>query len=77
MVVLGLYRRDATDAQNDAILEAVNASGVSFMVSSRLGDRTVLRFAVGAPSTTVEHVDQVWDSLCAATTKVLAPHSRL
>ena len=50
---------NASDEQNEAVLEALNASGTSYMVSSKLGGQTVLRCAIGGGLTTRKHIDEV------------------
>lgn len=54
---------------NDAtrrIVDAINATGTSYVVASMLGDRSFVRVAIGATLTEARHVDAVWDAIVAA-----------
>ena len=53
------------NAANQALLEAVNQTGKAFLVGTELGDRFVLRMAIGATATQALHVDHAWELLCA------------
>jgi aromatic-L-amino-acid/L-tryptophan decarboxylase len=57
------FRREGSDAENEALLERVNASGEIFITHTRLDDRYVLRLAVGNARTTEDDVRQAWDVL--------------
>jgi len=57
------FRRDASDAENAALLERVNASGEAFLSHTRLAGRFVLRLAIGNGRTTEEDVRRAWDVL--------------
>ena len=57
------FRRDASDDENAALLERVNASGEAFLSHTRLGGRFVLRLAIGNGRTTEDDVRRVWDVL--------------
>jgi aromatic-L-amino-acid/L-tryptophan decarboxylase len=59
------FRRDATDADNQAILERVNASGEIFISHTVLNGQYVLRLAIGHESTTEDDVRRAWDVLRA------------
>ena len=60
------FRRDGSDAGNEAILERVNASGEIFISHTRLDDRYVLRLAIGSEATTEDDVRRAWDAIRAA-----------
>jgi aromatic-L-amino-acid decarboxylase len=60
------FRRDAGDAENDRIVDAVNRSGEAFLSSTKLEGRTALRLAVGNLRTTEDDVRRAWDALRAA-----------
>jgi len=60
------FRRDGSDAGNEAILERVNASGEIFISHTRLDDRYVLRLAIGSENTTEDDVRRAWDAIRAA-----------
>jgi aromatic-L-amino-acid decarboxylase len=57
------FRRDGSDAVNEALLERVNASGEVFLSHTKLGGRYSLRLAVGNARTTEEDVRLAWDVL--------------
>jgi aromatic-L-amino-acid decarboxylase len=57
------FRRDGSDAQNEAIVERVNASGELFLSHTRLDGRYVLRLAVGNERTTEADVRRAWEAL--------------
>src|SRR3954470_1608939 len=57
------FRREGSDADNEAILERVNASGEIFISHTRLHDRYVLRLAIGSERTTEEDVRRAWDAI--------------
>jgi aromatic-L-amino-acid decarboxylase len=55
------FRQSASDADNEALLERVNASGELFISHTRLDRRYVLRLAVGSARTTDADVARAWD----------------
>jgi aromatic-L-amino-acid decarboxylase len=57
------FRMDASDAENEALLERVNASGEIFMSHTSLDGRYVLRLAVGNERTREEDMRRAWDVL--------------
>src|SRR4051794_2843739 len=57
------FRKDASDEDNRALLERVNASGEIFISHTVLKGRYVLRLAVGHESTTEADVERAWDVL--------------
>jgi aromatic-L-amino-acid/L-tryptophan decarboxylase len=57
------FRREGADAENEALLERVNAGGEIFISHTRLGGRYVLRLAVGSERTTEDDVRRAWDVL--------------
>jgi aromatic-L-amino-acid decarboxylase len=60
------FRRDASDQENQALLERVNASGEIFISHTVLNGRYVLRLAIGHESTTEADVQRAWDVLRGA-----------
>ena len=60
------FRREGSDADNQQILERVNASGEIFISHTVLNGQYVLRLAVGHESTTEADVARAWDVLRAA-----------
>jgi aromatic-L-amino-acid/L-tryptophan decarboxylase len=59
------FRREGTDADNQALLERVNASGEIFISHTVLNGQYVLRLAIGHESTTEADVERAWDLLRA------------
>jgi aromatic-L-amino-acid/L-tryptophan decarboxylase len=57
------FRRDASDEENEALLDRVNASGEIFISHTRLNGRYVLRLAIGNERTTEDDVRRAWDVL--------------
>jgi aromatic-L-amino-acid decarboxylase len=57
------FRRAGADADNEALLERVNAGGEVFLSHTRLGGRYVLRLAIGNARTTEADVRRAWDVL--------------
>jgi len=60
------FRRDGSDAENEALLERVNATGEVFLSHTRLDGRFVLRLAIGNARTTQDDVRLAWDLLRSA-----------
>ena len=57
------FRRIGSDEENELLLERVNATGEVFISHTRLGDRYVLRLAIGNFRTTEDDVRLAWDVL--------------
>jgi aromatic-L-amino-acid decarboxylase len=57
------FRRDASDEENERLLERVNGSGEVFLSHTRLDGRYVLRLAIGNFRTTEGDVKLAWDVL--------------
>ena len=57
------FRRDASDEENERLLERVNGSGEVFLSHTRLDGRFVLRLAIGNFRTTEDDVRLAWDVL--------------
>jgi aromatic-L-amino-acid decarboxylase len=57
------FRRDGTDAENEALLHRVNATGEIFISHTRLHGRYVLRLAIGNLWSTEADVRHAWDVL--------------
>ena len=60
------FRHEGSDDHNEEIVERVNRSGELFLSHTRLGDRYVLRLAIGNERTTEQDVRRAWDALRAA-----------
>jgi aromatic-L-amino-acid decarboxylase len=59
------FRRDASDEENEALVERANATGDIFLSGTRLDGRYVLRLAVGNMRTTEADVRRAWEVLKA------------
>jgi aromatic-L-amino-acid decarboxylase len=57
------FRRDASDEENEAIVDRVNRSGELFLSHTRLNGRYVLRLAIGNERTTENDVRRAWEAL--------------
>ena len=57
------FRREATDGDNKALLERVNAAGEIFLSHTMLNGRYSLRLAIGNARTTEDDVRLAWDVL--------------
>ncbi len=57
------FRLDASDVENERLLERVNDSGEVFLSHTRLDGRYVLRLAIGNFRTTEDDVTLAWDVL--------------
>jgi aromatic-L-amino-acid decarboxylase len=55
------FRYNGSDADNEAILEAVNASGKVFLSHTSLNGQLVLRVAIGNLGTARQDVEQAWE----------------
>jgi aromatic-L-amino-acid/L-tryptophan decarboxylase len=55
------FRRDGSDARNEALMDRVNASGEAYISHTRLDGRYVLRLAVGHERTMEADVRHAWD----------------
>jgi aromatic-L-amino-acid decarboxylase len=54
------FRRDASDEENEALVERVNRSGEMFLSHTRLNGRYVIRLAIGNERTTEDDVRRAW-----------------
>lgn len=62
---------DALDAHNQRLLETLNDDGRIYLTPNRQGDRTVIRFAIGARTTAEDDVEEAW-RIVAETARRLA-----
>ena len=51
---------EACDRLNEAIVDAVNASGNAYLTHTRVGAHVVMRIGIGNMLTTVQHLEQAW-----------------
>jgi aromatic-L-amino-acid decarboxylase len=61
---------EEVDRKNDALMEAVNASGEAYLSSTKLLGRTTLRLAIGNIRTEERHVRRAWELLRGAAEEV-------
>ena len=66
------FRHRGGDAVNEAIMQAVNASGAMFLTHTKLGDRFTLRMSIGQTKTQRRHVEAAWSRLREAADAVTA-----
>jgi aromatic-L-amino-acid decarboxylase len=60
------------EAVNARVMHDVNATGEAFLSHTKLGDRYVLRLAIGNVRTERRHVERAWELLRAAVTRPVA-----
>lgn len=58
------------DELNEAIIAAVNASGVAFVSHTRLHGHYTIRIAIGNIRTSEAHITRVWDMMCELSTRL-------
>jgi aromatic-L-amino-acid/L-tryptophan decarboxylase len=63
---------DSDDSTED-LMRRLNESGRLYLTHTKVGGRTTLRLAIGAPQTTPEHVAAAWDLIRATADAVLPP----
>jgi aromatic-L-amino-acid decarboxylase len=68
------FRHRGGDELNEALMERLNSSGRLFLTHTKLGDRTVLRMAIGQARTELRHVDAAWQQIRTAAA-LLRPRS--
>ncbi len=59
------FRHRGDDELNRKLLETLNASGSVYLTHTRLGERYVLRMAIGGTQTRREHVVAAWQRIRA------------
>jgi aromatic-L-amino-acid decarboxylase len=67
-IVCFRYQREGVapgddDARNEAIVEAVNAGGRTYLTRTVLGGRVVMRIGLGNLLTTEAHVAEAWQAI--------------
>ena len=80
LVCFRLAPAGATEAEREAlnarVMHAVNASGEAFLSHTKLGDRYVLRLAIGNIRTERRHVARAWQLLRDASERAMAAASQ-
>jgi len=54
------FRHNGSDEENEALMERVNATGEAYLSHTKLGDRFVMRLAIGNARTTEADVAHAW-----------------
>ena len=62
----------ACDRLNVAIVQALNASGATYLTHARLGGRAVMRVGIGNILTTGRHLEQAWTRLLQEAERIAA-----
>jgi aromatic-L-amino-acid decarboxylase len=57
------FRLKSGDADNQALIDRVNASGKLFISHTRLNDKLTVRFAIGNARSSEAHVRAAWDQM--------------
>lgn len=65
---------EEVDRLNEAIVDAVNASGAGFLTHTRLGGRVAIRAGIGNILTTERHVADVWSMVQQSGNELAAAH---
>jgi aromatic-L-amino-acid decarboxylase len=66
------FRHRAGDAANEALLQALNASGRLYLTHTKLDGRFALRFCVGQTHTGQRHVETAWQAIRETARTLLA-----
>lgn len=61
------FRHRQGDQATQALVDAINSSGQSFVTPSVVDGRLYIRVSIGAVNTAAEHVDRLWGVIFAAT----------
>jgi aromatic-L-amino-acid decarboxylase len=67
------FRYRGTDDENKAIIERLNASGLTFLAGNVLDGRFVIRYAIGNIATTREDVAAVWEKIQEVAATIASP----
>lgn len=59
------HEDEEADGLTMSVIESLNRSGKVFLTHTKVAGRTVIRVAIGAPATTHEHVQDVWNLIRA------------
>ena len=63
------FRLKAGDAENQAMIDRVNASGKAFISHTTLDGKLTARLSIGNARTSEEHVLQAWGEIRGQTTR--------
>lgn len=70
------FRLRASDDENRALLERVNATGQALLSGTTLRGQFVLRLAIGNIGTTPADLDATWESICSQIRRASTPPAR-
>ncbi len=59
------FRHESGNEATQALAEAINGSGHSYVTPSRLGNTAFIRVSVGQTWTGERHLDRLWDVIAA------------
>ena len=54
------FRHVGGDKKTEALLNEINQSGHAHLTHTKLNDQYIIRFSVGQPTTTLEHLKKTW-----------------
>ena len=64
------FRYRGSDADNQGLLDRLNASGDLYLTHTRLNDQLVLRLCIGQTYTERRHVERAWESIQKVTNRL-------
>lgn len=64
-------------AANAAFLEAINATGKTFIIHTEVAGKYMLRFALGSTYVQKQHVEAAWKVITCKVDKVMSQHANL
>ena len=64
-------------AANAALLEAINATGKTFIIHTEVGGKYMLRFALGSTYVQQQHVEAAWRVITSKVDRVLNQQANL
>lgn len=65
------------NAANAALLEAVNATGKTFIIHTEVGGKYMLRFALGSTYVQRQHVEAAWKVITSQVDGILSQEANL
>jgi len=65
------FRMKGTNEQNRELLKIINESGKVLLTQSVIKGVMFLRFAIGSPQTTEQHVNDAWEFIVEISSKLV------
>lgn len=65
------------NAANAALLEAINATGKTFIIHTEVGGKYMLRFALGSTYVQRQHVEAAWKVITSQVDGILSQEANL